>query len=171
MKTRTKIGIATSVAVMGGVAFIGTSMARGGFHHGPFGARGGAAMIVEQLDTDQDQRLTRTEIDNGIQSRFTGADTDGDGNLSLEEFQPLLVEIMRPKIVDGFQFLDADGDGVITQEEVQRPVNRIVSHLDQNEDGELTTDEMRKRHRGWGHGRDGGDGRHGERHDGNSDDN
>lgn len=153
MKTRTKIALATGIALIGGTALIGTSMARGGFHkggHGPFG--GGAAMMVEQFDTNADQRLTIEEIDGGIQSRLAKADVNGDGNLSLEEFQPLLVEIMRPKIVDGFQFLDADGDAVITADELQRPVNRIVSHLDRNEDGELSSEEIMKRHRGWGRG-------------------
>ena len=159
MKTHTKIFIATGIAVIGGVALVGTSMARGGFQkgHGPFG--GGAAEIVEQFDANQDQRLTTEEIDQGIQSRLASADSDGDGNLSLEEFQPMLVGIMRPKIVDGFQFLDADGDAVITPEEIQRLVNRIMSRLDRNDDDELTVDEMRKRHRGWGRGH------HGDHHD------
>lgn len=162
MNTPTKIVIAASVAVIGGIALVGTSMARGGFHqgHGPFGGGfggGGAGMLVEQFDTNQDQRLTTAEIDEGIRSRLANADSNGDGSLSLEEFQPLLVEIMRPKIVDGFQFLDADGDAVITPDEIQRPVNRIVSHLDRNDDGELTSDEMMRRHRGWGRGHHGYD--------------
>lgn len=161
MKTPTKIAIVAGIAAIGGVALVSTVMARGGFNHGhgPFGGGGGPAMIVEQFDSNQDQRLTAVEIDEGIQGRFADADSNGDGNLSLEEFQPLLVEIMRPKIVDGFQFLDADGDGAITADEIQSPVNRIVSHLDRNDDGELTSDEMRKRHRGWGRGH------HGEHHD------
>ncbi|MGI9493748.1 MAG: EF-hand domain-containing protein [Geminicoccaceae bacterium] len=167
MRTHTKIFIAVSVAVIGGIAIIGTSMARGGFHkgHGPFGGfgGGGAFSIVEQFDTNQDQRLSTAEIEEGIQSRIADADSDGDGNLSLEEFQPLLVVLMKPKIVDGFQFLDADGDAVITPEEIQRPVNRVMSHLDRDEDGELALDEMRMRHRGWGHGH------HGEHHDDDDD--
>ena len=163
MKTHTKIFIATGIAAIGGIALVGTSMARGDFHrgHGPFGGGfgGGAAAIVEQFDANQDQRLSTAEIDQGIQSRIAAVDSNGDGNLNLEEFQPLLVEIMKPKIVDGFQFLDADGDTVITPDEIQRPVNRIMSFLDRNDDGELTFDEMRKRHRGWGRGH------HGDHHD------
>ncbi len=154
MKTHTKIAIVTGIAVIGGVAIVGTGMARGGFHgfhkgHGPFG---GGAALIEQFDTDANQKLTRDEIDGGLQRRVAKADLNGDGNLDLEEFQPLLVEVMRPKIVDGFQFLDANGDAVITPDEIQKPVNRIVSHLDRNDDGELTSEEMRMRHRGWGRG-------------------
>ena len=152
MKTRTKIITATAIAAIGGVALVGTSMARGGFHKGQGFIGGGAAEIVEQFDSNADQRLSREEIDGGIETRITRADSNGDGNIDLEEFEPLLLELMRPKIVDGFQFLDADGNSQITPDEFQRPVNRIVSRLDRNDDGELTADEMMRRHRGWGRG-------------------
>ncbi|MGI9434439.1 MAG: EF-hand domain-containing protein [Geminicoccaceae bacterium] len=160
MKTHTKIAIATSVAVIGGLALVGTSMARGGFHkgHGPFG--GGAAMMMQQFDVDQDGKLTRAEIDDGLRSRITSADRDGDGNLNLEEFQPLLVEVMQPRIVKGFQFLDTDGDAVITPDEIEQPLNRMVSHLDRNDDGDLSADELQKRRGGWGRGHHGHDDDH-----------
>ncbi len=144
MTTHTKIAIA------------GAGMARGGFgHHGWHGGGhfGGArAMLMEQIDANQDGKLTQAEIDESLRGRMAGADANGDGRLDLEEFQPLLVEIMRPRIVDGFQFLDADGDAVITMEEIERPVSKIVSRLDRNDDGELTEDELQRRHRGWGRG-------------------
>jgi len=155
MKTHTKIAAAASIAVIGGVALAGASIARGGFGHHGFGGHwsgGPATMLMEQVDVNQDDKLTQTEIDEAIRSRLASADIDGDGGLNLEEFQPILVEIMRPKIVDGFQFLDADGDAVITLEEIDRPVNRVVSRLDRNDDGEITSDELKKRHRGWKRG-------------------
>ncbi len=166
MKTRTKIAIGTAIVAIGGASLAGVGMARGGFGHGgghhgghwgggPFGG-GRAMMLMEQFDADQDGRLTRAEIDEAIGVRLANADSDGDGNLNLDEFQPLLVEIMRPKIVDGFQFLDDDGDAVITREEIDRPLNRIVSRLDRNGDGELTADEMQRHHRAGKHGHDRG---------------
>ena len=156
MKTHSKIAIAAAVAVIGGVAVAGAVKAHGGFGKrggvwgGGFGGPG--AMLMQQLDANEDDKLTRAEIDEAIRSRLASADKDGDGKLNLEEFQPVLVEIMRPRIVDGFQFLDADGDAVITLEEIDRPMSRVVSRLDRNDDGELTSDELRKRHRGWRHG-------------------
>lgn len=158
MKTQTKIAIVAGIAVIGGIALATSGMARGGFgHHGGHWGGGKAMMLMEQLDANQDDKLTEAEIDEVIRSRVAGADTDGDGQLNLDEFQPILVEIMRPKIVDGFQFLDADGDAVISLEELDRPVTRIVSHLDRNDDGELTADELqrgRHRWRGGHHGHD-----------------
>ncbi|MEM9626519.1 MAG: hypothetical protein AAGA21_09840 [Pseudomonadota bacterium] len=153
MKTQTKVAIAAaSVAVIGGVALASAGMARGGFgHHGGHFGGGAGAMLMEQFDTNSDGSLTKIEIDETVRSRMVAADTNGDGQLDLEEFQPLLVEIMRPKIVDGFQFLDADGSAAISMEELERPVNRIMSRLDRNDDGALTERELRKRG-GWHRG-------------------
>ena len=153
MKTHTKIAIATGIVVIGGVAIAGAGMARGGFgHHGGHWGGGARAMLMEQFDANQDGSLTRAEIDESVRARMAAADSDGDGQLDLEEFQPLLVEIMRPKIVDGFQFLDADGSAAISLEELERPVERIISRLDRDDDGTVTEEEMQKRHRGWGRG-------------------
>lgn len=153
MKTHTKVAIAASIAVIGGVALAGASMARGGFgHHGGHWGGGARAMLMEQFDANQDGSLTQTEIDESIRSRMAAADSNGDGELDLDEFQPLLVEIMRPKIVDGFQFLDADGSAAISLEELERPAARVVSHLDRNDDGAVTEDEMKRRHHRGGRG-------------------
>ena len=153
MKTQTKVAIAAaSVAVIGGVALASAGMARGGFgHHGGNFGGGARAMLMEQFDTNKDGSLTKVEIDETVRSRMVAADTNGDGQLDLEEFQPLLVEIMRPKIVDGFQFLDADGSAAISMEELERPVNRIMSRLDRNDDDTLSERELHKRG-GWHRG-------------------
>ncbi|NJO38564.1 MAG: hypothetical protein HC871_14355 [Rhizobiales bacterium] len=146
MKTHTKIAIVAGAAVIGAASLAGAVKARGGFGHhdghggGPFGG-GRAMMLMEQFDANEDGKLTQAEIDEVVRSRLAAADSDGDGRLSLDEFQPLLVEIMRPRIVDGFQFLDDDGDAAITLEEVERPLGRMVGHLDRNDDGEITEDE------------------------------
>lgn len=153
MKTHTKVAIAASIAVIGGVALAGASMARGGFgHHGGHWGGGARAMLMEQFDANKDGSLTKAEIDENVRSRMAAADVNGDGELDLEEFEPLLVEIMRPKIVDGFQYLDADGSTAISIDELERPVAKVVSRLDRNDDGAVTEDEMKRRHRGGGRG-------------------
>ena len=157
MKTHSKIVLATGAVMLGGLVLAGATYARGGFGGHGFGPHGGGhgggpMMMFEQLDGDGNGEVTSAEAEGAVDSRFTGADVDGDGALSLEEFQPLLVELMRPRIVDGFQFLDEDGDAKITREEVDRPLGRLISHLDRDHDGTVTLDELRPQHRGgWGH--------------------
>lgn len=60
-----------------------------------------------------------------MQSRLTEFDTDGDGNLSLSEFEALHSAMIREKMVDRFQHLDADGDGAVSPAEMAAPAKRM----------------------------------------------
>jgi hypothetical protein len=172
MKTHSKIVLATGAVLLGGVVLAGTTYARGGFGHGGFGGhRGGPAMMLEQLDSDGDRQVTLTEAEGVVDGRCAGADLDGDGALGLEEFQPILVELMRPRIVDSFQFLDEDGDAKLTREEIDRPLGRMLAHLDRDDDGSISLDELQSHRRGFRHrggGHHGGD-HHGDGERGDSD--
>ena len=53
-----------------------------------------------------------------LQSRLAEFDTNGDGNLTLDEFETLHAAMIIETTVDQFQHLDADGDGKITKTEV-----------------------------------------------------
>ena len=83
-------------------------------------------------------------------------DQNGDGRLTLEEYQALWMAAMRERMVDRFQEHDDDGDGLVTIEEFAEPFDRVILRFDRNGDGELTLDEVRRRG-----GRD-GDGDHGD---------
>jgi Ca2+-binding EF-hand superfamily protein len=145
MTKTTKLLLASGTLALGAALFAGASIAdgwgrqHGGGHHG-----GGAMRMFEQFDANQDGRLTQVEIDQVRQSRLGEFDQNGDGSLSLEEYQALWVDAMRESMVDRFQAHDDDGDGMVTAEEFGEPFDRIVSRLDQNGDGELTADEMRR---------------------------
>ena len=82
------------------------------------------------------------------QSRLAEFDQNGDGKLTLEEYQALWVAAMRERMVDRFQEHDDDGDGLVTIEEFAEPFDGVVVRFDRNGDGELTLDEVR--HRGGG---------------------
>ncbi len=58
-------------------------------------------------------------------SRLAEFDADGDGSLSLSEFEALHAAMTRETTVDRFQHLDADGDGQITKSEMAAPVKRM----------------------------------------------
>ena len=154
--TRTnRLLLASGTLALGAAVFAGASLADGwGRHHGGGHHGGGAMRFFEQFDANQDGRLTQVEIDQVRQSRLAEFDQNGDGSLSLEEYQALWMDAMRERMVDRFQAHDDDGDGMVTAEEFGEAFDRIVIRFDQDGDGELTPDEMRRRGERRG-GRDG----------------
>jgi Ca2+-binding EF-hand superfamily protein len=142
-----KLLIAGAAAALGLAAFAGASLADGGWgrHHGGHGF--GGARLFDSFDANDDGVLTQVEIDEVRQSRLVEFDADGDGSLTLEEYQALWVDAMREIMVDRFQAHDDDGDGRVTAAEFAEPFDRIVSRLDADRDGQLTMDELRHRQR------------------------
>ncbi|XWN34227.1 MAG: EF-hand domain-containing protein [Devosia sp.] len=113
--------------------------------------RGMRAMmpILRKADTNRDRALTQEEIDTFVAGQVAEADTDGDGNLSLEEFRTVWLSITGPVMVDSFQMLDDDGNGIITVEERDERFGDAVSRFDRNGDGQLSRADRRgKHHRG-----------------------
>ncbi len=109
---------------------------------------GGGPMAMERLferyDTSGDGRVTQADIDEVRAERHAAFDADGDGELTLEEYEALWLDAMRRHMVRSFQRLDVDGDGRVTVEEFQAPFARIVERLDTAEDGVVTRDDVRR---------------------------
>jgi Ca2+-binding EF-hand superfamily protein len=171
MKTRTKMIIAAScAALVVGTTVAGSSFAdrRGpgwhgsaessmahqerhghrfepGEHRGRHGGEIRGERLFDDFDTNNDGKLTQAEIDQTRHDRFVQFDTDQDGKLSLQEYQALWLDAMRRHMVDRFQALDDDGDAAVTTEEFTAPFGRVVNHMDRNNDGEITRDELRRR--------------------------
>lgn len=146
--------LTTGVVALGSAALAGASLADGkrGHQH-ERGMRGGFGPgFLERLDTDGDGRVMQAEIDQMRRDRLAQFDQNGDGELTLEEYQALWLSLMRERMVDSFQALDDDGDAAVTAEEYTEPFSRMVSRLDRDGDGELTAEEMRRRGRGHDHG-------------------
>ena len=155
MTTTGRLLLAGGTLALGAALFAGASVAGGwGGHHG-WGRHGGAVFLFEQYDANQDGRLTQAEIDQVRQSRLAEFDRDGDGKLTLEEYQALWMAAMRERMVDRFQSHDDDGDGLVTVEEFTEPFDRVIVRFDRNGDGELTLDEVRHRGRDRDHGDNG----------------
>jgi Ca2+-binding EF-hand superfamily protein len=144
MTRATKLFVTTAALALGVTALAGATLAGGG-HHGR-GHQGGA-WLFENFDSNDDGRITQVEIDEVRQGQLEEFDADGDGSLSLEEYQALWLDVLRGRMVDRFQAHDDDGDGLITTAEFGERFDDIVSHLDDDGDGELTMDELRRRHR------------------------
>ncbi len=88
---------------------------RGMHGHGMMGGKWLAA-----LDADEDGKLSQTEITEGLKARMEAHDADGDGNLSIDEFEALHSGMIRETMVDRFQHFDANGDGSVTQGEIEK---------------------------------------------------
>lgn len=76
-------------------------------------------------DADGDGAVSNEEAHGTLQSMHSKADTNGDGLLSLDEFNPLHAEMTRGLMVDRFQHLDTDGDGKVTAGEMTAPADRM----------------------------------------------
>jgi Ca2+-binding EF-hand superfamily protein len=84
----------------------------------------------DKLDADKDGYVTREETRQARETRrsdmrekaeahFKAADSNGDGQLSLDE-----VQAKMPKLADRFGTLDKDKNGFLSQSELQRPRHR-----------------------------------------------
>lgn len=159
-KTSHKVMVVAGLAaIIGTAAYIGSAQSSGwgsyGYGHGDgygygHGGYGYMQQMFEEFDSDGDGKLTTAEVTAARISRFNGADNNKDSSLSIEEFQGLWLDHMRPRMVDKFQMLDEDGDGRVTGEEFSQPFAMMMRHMDHNNDGALEMREMQKMHRGWG---------------------
>lgn len=161
---QTKHGIAILMATaavigLGVVAVANGSMADGWKrgHDGGGHGRHGAAMMFERVDANADGTVTRAEADAFIQDQLAAYDADGNGTLSIDEFEGAWNEMTRERMVRGFQRFDRDGDGQISEDELTRPVDRVFARADRNDDDAIEASELRRGDRHWKRDRDGDD--------------
>ncbi|MBX3472688.1 MAG: EF-hand domain-containing protein [Planctomycetes bacterium] len=158
------------------VATPGLSLAQNAEPH-PFLAR---------YDVDGDGKVTMEEIMASVEFLIETADKDGDGMLSIQEYQDAMAEESfraLDKNKDGIVCLeefqasqqggrgmmmamparDQDGDGKLSIDELAAGPKRIFEMADANKDGVVTAEELASMGGGMGRGRggEGGEGRRG----------
>lgn len=154
--------LAMITALVASVAAIGTGAAiahgKDGDKHGGKGRHHEKMVerMFERMDTDKDGSISKAEFDAAKKARFTRADANGDGKISLEEMTTEAQERAAKHAERHFAKLDKDGDGAVTAEEMEeaRPGHGdMFAKLDKNEDGMISREEaedgakhMRGRH-------------------------
>jgi Ca2+-binding EF-hand superfamily protein len=81
--------------------------------------------MMQMFDADGDGTVTPEELRTQLQASLTEYDGNGDGSLSIAEFEILHSAMIREAMVDRFQYLDANGDGAITAEEMTAPATKM----------------------------------------------
>ncbi len=104
--------------------------------------------LIELYDQDEDDKITQAEIDEVRANRLAEFDGDGNGMLSLQEYEALWLDAMRERMVDRFQSHDDDGDGQVTVEEFSEQTSRMVIRRDRNSDGAISLEDTRRADRG-----------------------
>ncbi|WP_305984166.1 EF-hand domain-containing protein [Roseibium sp. MMSF_3544] len=100
-----------------------------------------AERLFERFDANADGVITEAEISDVRAQEFAAADTDGNGEISLEEFKAQFMERSNDRMVRAFQFMDSNGDGTVTQDEADQIANRMFNRLDR--DGNGTVERVR----------------------------
>lgn len=146
MKPLSRLLVATAGLLIGSVALAD--------HHGDgmHGHQGKEARMpmFGLFDENKDGKLSREEVQKGVDKMFTDIDTNKDGTISQEEMRAhhkSMHDKMQSQMQERWKAADKDGDGALSRAEVDAAkmpmLSRDFDKLDANKDGKLTADELR----------------------------
>ncbi len=107
--------------------------------------RDSALRWFDSVDSDHDGAFDAAEIDRVRDKRFRRYDGNGDGYVTLDEFNFSLPEDLDDEIERRrrrFLVMDLDADQRLTKDEYMRFGARVIESADINGDGFVTRDEF-----------------------------
>lgn len=131
-----RLTLAAGVAICAATLAAGTVFAKPGGHRAPIN--------FEQLDTDGDGSIPRSEMENLRAEKMASLDADGDGNISLEELEASGAERVKAHAKRMMDRLDKNDDGVISADEMggSDRASRRFDRVDTDGDGVVTKAEF-----------------------------
>lgn len=153
MTRKTLIAGGASLTLLAGLPLIATAQ------DGPDGPPRGER-IMEELDTNGDGQIAKSEVEAKRASAFAEADANGDGAVSQSEFSAFTEAKREEKRAEReaamFSRLDTDGDGVVSDAEFNTREMKMFERVDADGDGVISEEEMEemrgKARRGMGRG-------------------
>ena len=92
-------------------------------HHQMMNA--GMMDMLGMRNSSGDSETTPEEMRARLQATLKDYDADGNGSLSIDEFETYHSALIREKMVNRFQHLDADGNGAVTEQEMTAPADQM----------------------------------------------
>lgn len=123
-------------------------------HHGAQRMADPMMPMFGMLDENKDGKLSRDEVQKGVDKMFAEADANKDGAVTREEMQAhhkrmheKMRDQMQSTMQERWKAADKDGDGALSRAEVDNAdmpmMARQFERLDKNRDSKLTKDEVR----------------------------
>jgi hypothetical protein len=119
-------------------------------------ARATVTAMALEYDTDKDEKLSRAEIEAGLQAAFTKGDTNADGKMDAAEFNKAAADL-RAKLPEhpfrrdpsqmltrAFKSLDWNRNDGLELDEVKGLIQAAAGFADRDSDGFIAKDEMRR---------------------------
>ncbi|WP_166416656.1 EF-hand domain-containing protein [Cochlodiniinecator piscidefendens] len=131
-------GVVAAAITASSLGYVTIAQARAGGHHGP-------QMTFEELDVDANGEITQEEFAAHRAARFAGADTDGDGFLTVEELTEAMSSRRERRIERMINRMDANDDGKLSVEEMTAPSERgerMFARIDADENGTVSEAEF-----------------------------
>ncbi|MFV1527891.1 MULTISPECIES: EF-hand domain-containing protein [unclassified Phaeobacter] len=104
----------------------------------------GPRMSFEEMDTNGDGQVTRSEMEGLREARFAAADADGDGKLTLAEMEKAAEARAKTRAAAMLERMDANKDGALSLDELPKPrrIGKMFDRADANDDGAISKDEF-----------------------------
>lgn len=107
--------------------------------------RDSALRWFDAVDTDHDEMIDAEEMHRVRDKRFRRYDGDGDGYITLDEFNFAVPDDLADEIerrARRFAVMDTDDDDLLTQDEYLAFGNRVIEAADQDGDGIVSRHEF-----------------------------